>query len=375
MIFLCTYWDGFNKLILHRRVTIQISAMRMLLLFIAMLIMPNYCSVSSVTSSSPFVGVVANYSIVLSNQTNLTRLDFYFSNWTTNNPDPFSSRTILQLTTGTTTLNVTPSFVPLTLACSLGQTVTGSSFTLVLTNMRNPSSTKPYNFVIRAYSTAGGTNYTASMTLSSVSNTSFPMVGYSTDIGRTSTGVSFYLSPQYALILSSPYLQITYDSSLITLSFGTGSSYSILSSSAGSLTIYQFTTTSLSQLIVDNVTAVNPQAAISYTINCRFYVIEGGVQYDVENFYAEVNLVPVGYTTLSTVSSLEYGKAGSLNVLSSCLYSQVSGPSSAAYTVVSYNSSQLSVSGAVCTSTSTSTCQHTLTNNYTLTSFTASIST
>ena len=119
------------------------------------------------------------------------------------------------------------------------------------------------------------------MTLSSVSNTSFPLVGYSTDIGATSTGASLYLSPQYALRLSNTYLQVTYDPTLITLTFGTGSSYTTLASTAGSLTLYQFSTTSLSLLIVDNITAINPRAALTYTINCRFYVLEGGVQYGV----------------------------------------------------------------------------------------------
>ena len=166
----------------------------------------SHSSISSISSSSPLVGVLANYSIVLTSQTNLTRLDFYFTDWTATSMDPFSSSTTLRLTTGTTTLNVTPAFVPLTLVCSLGQTVAGTTFTAVLSNMRNPSSTKPYSIVVRAYSTSTATNYTANLTLSSLSNTSFPLVAYSTDIGSTSTGVSLYLSPQYALRLSSPYL-------------------------------------------------------------------------------------------------------------------------------------------------------------------------
>jgi hypothetical protein len=92
------------------------------------------------------------------------------------------------------------------------------------------------------------------------------------------------------------------------------------------------------------------------------------VQYGVENFYATVGLTAVGYSTLtSSGSGLQYGKSGSLAVTSSCQYSQVNGPSSTAYTVISYNGSQIAPSsGSSCSSTSTSTCQHSLSSPYSL---------
>jgi hypothetical protein len=65
------------------------------LLTILALLAPVHGSISSISSSSPLVGVLASYSIIITNQTNLTRLDFSFTNWTNTNNDPFSSTTIL----------------------------------------------------------------------------------------------------------------------------------------------------------------------------------------------------------------------------------------------------------------------------------------
>lgn len=240
--------------------------------------------------------------------------------------------------------------------------------------MYNPASTRPYQITVTLTSTTGTTSsYTGSLTVTQVSNTSFPIAGYSLNVGATSSAASLFLTPQNAQKFNSYFLRITYDSSLISLSLGTSTLYSVVSSSAGTIVLGSFTSTS-NLLIIEKVTIINPRAAITFTINCLFYIVSSSVSYSIEAFFATNTLTPEAYTTLSTSSTLQYGLIGSLGILSSCPYSQVSNGSTSAYTIMNYNNSQLTVSSSSnCQSTSTTTCRYNLGSNYTLTSLLPSI--
>lgn len=182
-----------------------------------------------------------------------------------------------------------------------------------------------------------------------------------------------YLAPQYAQKFNNYFLRITYDSTLISLSIPTSSQYSIVSSSTGSFVLGSFFSSS-NLLIIDKVTLVNPQAAVTSTINCLFYVISNSTNYNVEAFFSTNTLTPEPYSSLSTTSTLQYGVLGSLDILSSCIYSQVSSGGNSAYTTLTYNSSQLSVqSTSNCQTTSTTTCKYNLGSAYTITSILPSI--
>lgn len=78
----------------------------------------------TVTSSSNIVGQPANYTITVTNQTEVSKVEFTFSNWTNSSTDPFSGTTQLSFS-GSTFI---PIIIPHKLVCSLGTTVTASTF-------------------------------------------------------------------------------------------------------------------------------------------------------------------------------------------------------------------------------------------------------
>lgn len=324
-----------------------------------------------ITSSSPLAAATANYTIALSltAQASIRQVDFAFEPWTDSSIAPFRSNTQLVYSGST----IQPSYFPQRLICSLTP-VAASSFSFTLTNMYNPASTRPYQVTVTLTTTTGSTSsYTGSLTVTQVANTTFPIAGYSLNVGATSTAASLFLAPQNAQKFNNYFLRITYDSSLISLSLGTSTLYSIVSSSVGTIVLGSFTSTP-NLLIIDKVTIVNPRAAITSTINCLFYIVSSSISYNVEAFFASNTLTAEVYTTLTTSSTFQYGLLGSLSIISSCPYSQVSNGSTSAYTVLTYNSSQLSTgSSSNCQSTSSTTCRHNLGNNYTLTSILPSI--
>ena len=154
----------------------------LLLLFIVTTL--NQTPTITVSSSATLTGQTTSYIFSVSNLTDLTRVDFGFTTWTSTNNDPFSSGTQLLVSD----LTVTPTFLPLTLICFLPNTLAFSSIQLTLTNMRNPSSTKAYPITITLYHSSGSSSsITKNLTITQISNSSFPMIGYSTGIGSTST--------------------------------------------------------------------------------------------------------------------------------------------------------------------------------------------
>jgi hypothetical protein len=177
-----------------------------LVLFVLCLVGYAGAATVTVTSSSAYVGASANYTLSVTNQTTVSRVDFSFSNWTSTSTDPFSTSTMLSFAS----LSVSPIFIPLMLVCNLGTTITMSTFQFTLTNMRNPSSTKPYPIGITIYNGSGSVTYNGSLTLSSIANTSFPMVGYSSLLGASNSNVELYLTPSIALQMSSTFVEITY---------------------------------------------------------------------------------------------------------------------------------------------------------------------
>jgi hypothetical protein len=136
-----------------------------------------------VSSSSPIVGALANYSVTLSASTSIKQVDFSFSTWTDTNANPFTSNTQVQFAG----LTLNPVYFPLKLICILSSTFTGSTFTL--TNIYNPSSTKPTSLTVTLYSSTGvSTSYSSTLTLSQITNSSYSLSSYATTVGATSSG-------------------------------------------------------------------------------------------------------------------------------------------------------------------------------------------
>ena len=68
---------------------------------------------------------------------------------------------------------------------------------------------------------------------------------------------------------------------MISMSLGSSSIYTIVSTGVGSFLLGSFSGSSLSLLRVTSVSITNPEASITTTINCRFYLLEAGVQYNI----------------------------------------------------------------------------------------------
>jgi len=138
----------------------------------------------TIDSTSSTVGVDCNYTITLVNQTTISSLTFSFTNWTNVTTDPFYlSRT--QLVYSSTTL--TPVGVPGILKFTPSAQWVGSNFTFILTNMRNPSSTKAYLITLTVDNGSTTSVFTANLTRTTVSNSSFTAINYSLLAGATSS--------------------------------------------------------------------------------------------------------------------------------------------------------------------------------------------
>ena len=231
---------------------------------------------ATVVSTSVVVGDSVNYTVTLLNQTQVTQVTVTFTNWTNSSTNPFSANT--QMVVGSTAY--TPFAIPNQMQFSLPTAVVGSTFKFTLTNMMNPSSLKPYIFNISISNGTVQTAYTANLTCTSILNNSFPTIGYSPSVGAVSNNIQLYLNPYYALMLNSSVLKLTYDSTVLTLAVVASSAYNIFSSVAGTVVLNKFQTQSLNQIsVLANIT--NPQAALSTTLNCLFYLNDSSGTYNI----------------------------------------------------------------------------------------------
>ncbi len=147
----------------------------------------------------------------------------------------------------------------------------------------------------------------------------------------------------------------------------------MISQSSGTIIVGSFSTSS-SLLSIGNVTIVNPQAAVTYTINCLFYITSGAQNYSIEGFYSTNTLTPRAFTSINTTSALAHGVETNLMLASSCPYASVSNGINIPSSVLSFNSSQLSFSSSSsCQLASSSSCQFTSTGSDILTLLTPSL--
>ena len=232
----------------------------------------------TIDSTSLTVGVDCNYTITLINQTSISSLTFSFTNWTNVTTDPFYlSRT--QLVYSSTT--VTPVGVPGILKFTPSAAWVGTNFTFTLTNMRNPSSTKPYLITLTIDNGSTTNVLTANLTRTIVSNYSFSTINYSSAAGATSSSAELYITPQYSLLQNGSVMSITYNSIVISLSASGSSSYTVVSTTTGKVVIGNFSTQSYNLLQVAGLTITNPQAVTTHTIVCLFYLNESGTIYNI----------------------------------------------------------------------------------------------
>ena len=343
----------------------------LLTLILPLFLLLTNCAVFTVDSTSPNVGVDCNYTITLTNQTSISSLTFSFTNWTTSITDPFYlSRT--QLVYTSTTLS--PVGVPGILKFTPTTAWIGSNFSFVLTNMRNPSSTKPYLITLTVDNGTSTNILTANLTRTSISTYSLSAINYTLSAGATSNNAELYLTPLYGLLQNGSYMSLTYNSNIISLSPSGSSTYTVVSNTTGRVVLGNFATPSSNILQVVGLTITNPQAVTSHAIVCLFYLNESGTIYNIENFTRTITLTPAPYSSISAASGLYYGSRTSLTVTSSTPYTAKSNGTTTAYTILTYSSSEISFMNTTnCVAVTSTTCKLTTANNITISDILGSI--
>ena len=239
-----------------------------LLSLFAILIMLTKTAILTIDSTSLFVGDNCNYTITLTNQTSIASLTFNFNNWTNVSTDPYSTSTRLVYSSTT----VAPVSFPGVLKFNPSTAWTGTNFSFVLTFIRNPSSTKPYTISLTVDNGTASNSFSANLTRINISNNTFATLNYTTTVGSTSSNSEFYITPSYSLMQNSSFMRISYDSSIIALSPSGSSSYTLISNTSGTVTLGSFRTQSYNLLQVVGLAITNPQAAVTFTITCLFYL-------------------------------------------------------------------------------------------------------
>jgi len=144
-----------------------------------LLIMLAKADTFTIDSTSLYVGDYCNYTITLTNQTSIASLTFNFNNWTNASTDPFSTSS--RLVYSSTTL--TPVSFPGVLKFTPSTAWTGTNFSFSLTNMRNPSSTKPYVINLTIDNGTNSNIFTSNLTRVNISNNTFAPINYSYVVG------------------------------------------------------------------------------------------------------------------------------------------------------------------------------------------------
>lgn len=288
----------------------------------------------TVTSTSNVVGASVNYTYTITSHNLPTSGVFSFSSWTyrtSGDSNPYSTSS--KLFYGTTQLNTV--FLG---SISFNITVLGTApLVLTLTNMLNPSSTRPYELTLSLSNSTNTITLKANLTATVLGDYSISLIGYSSTVGRTSSTVTISLPcPNY--IDPTTKLVLLFNSTLISITIINSTSYT-LTQAAGVIQATGWTTISRT-MVITNTTVVNPQAGITFTISGNLSFVSNNITYGIQTFTQAIVVQPVAYTLFTvtpTTSVLQYGTRTSFSIASACNLTQFSPNSSfPVYSTVTY---------------------------------------
>lgn len=154
----------------------------------------------------------------------------------------------------------------------MSATGVNSNINITLTNMLNPSSTKPYQ--INATISNSTTSVTLSSTLTATTVPTYPLTvkSYSRVVGATSSSITIdiimsnYIDP-------TTVLNLNFNSTLISIAFPTTSTYTVLQNTNGVVLISTWNSLASvkGQVVLSSIAITNPLAAFTYTISGSFY--------------------------------------------------------------------------------------------------------
>ena len=113
-------------------------------------------------------------------------------------------------------------------------------------------------------------------------------------MGASSTAVDLFVNFDY-YVTSTTVLQVTYDTTLISVSFNPDSAagYAVESEASGTIELSSWSELALGTKQISNMTIENPEAAITYEIQATLYYNESGTKYNIQSYSITITLNPI----------------------------------------------------------------------------------
>jgi hypothetical protein len=341
-----------------------------LILCLGLLINLAYTQIVTVASNSSRVAASkCNYTFTITNITNIASLTISFAQWGFYYPSPIDTVNTRAYVNGQlASLINNGNLLVISYSSNFGSTL---PFTIVLTNMFNPASTKPYlmNLTFSRASAPTTVTLSTSLTINAVNHQlSFSIRQNNRNVGATTSAASF----DFDLVNyfdNNTQLNLVFDSTKINITLPSSSLYTV-SQGNGRINISSMSFSMGNTISIPNVTISNPRAALTYAIDVEQFFVESTTKYIYAVANITVALLPIAFNTLSIASPLSMGSLVSLAVSSSCNFTQVSSANQIAYTHLTFDSNIDVVSGSDCTLTSATQCRHNKSGSpYSLTNF------
>lgn len=349
------------------RLSARLAAITVLLLAMSLFRGTQGQSLAIVSSSAVVGDTPVNYTFVFTNiSAATTGVTFNFGSWSPLTLAPFAGSSKGYVAGSLINCIQFPNN-----QINCGLTMTGS-FSLTLTAMTNPSSTKPYSINATISNTTSSATISGSLTVTTLPNYPLSFQSYSRVLGATSSAISIDFI-MYNYIDSTSFLSLTYNTTLIGITFPNTSSYTVLQNTGGVAIFSNWNNVASynGKVTLTGVAITNPQAAISYTVSGTFYFKQGNITYNVQTVSSTITLTTSTFTSLTIASPLQYGVLSTLSVTSACSFTQVSSAnaSNPAYTTVDYPAELQPTANSTCIITNSTSCKHNRNGTYTLTNF------
>lgn len=250
--------------------TLSLSVHILTLFLITILLTSTSCQSLSIVSSSTTVGDTSvNYTFVFTNVSSLTNLAFNFGSWSSLTTAPYSTLSKCYLFTS---VIATTSFPSNQIQCSMTATGVNQSINITISNMINPSSTKPYQINVTLTNSTTSLTLSRTLTVTNIPNYPLTFKSYSRVVGATSSSITIdiimnnYIDP-------TTVLNLNFNSTLINISIPSTSTYTSTQTTSGIVNINSWSNllTFGNSITLSNVAITNPLAAITYTISGLFY--------------------------------------------------------------------------------------------------------
>jgi hypothetical protein len=226
----------------------------------------------SVSSTSSKVAATCNYTFTITNITNIGSVTFSFSQWGFFYSSPIDPSNTKAYINGQLASIIHAGSV--SMVASSPNFGSSLSFTIVLTNMRNPPSTKPYimNLTFARGSSPTSLSLSTSLTINAINHQlTFLIRQNNRNVGASTSTATFDFG-LVNYIDSNTFLNLVFDNTKINITFPSSNNYTI-SQGSGRINISKMSYTMTDSISFPNVTITNPRAALTYAIDVELFFI------------------------------------------------------------------------------------------------------